>query len=244
MVKIENSVDLAIVVPVMNEEDNVGILAQEIDMAMSNTEMTWECIWVDDMSTDSTRQKLKQLNSKKPQHKYIFHTENFGQSAALATGFRNSNSKYILTLDGDGQNDPASIPDLIQKIIATDADVVNGWRVKRNDSLIRKISSKIGNGFRNLLTKESVRDVGCALRIFKRECVKNIPVFKGMHRYLPTLIRMAGYNNIIEIPVKHRPRERGVTKYGISNRLWVGIADTIAVRWMLCRMVNPTNENE
>ena len=188
MNKPECGVELSIVIPVMNEEENIEILAKEIDSVMADNQLTWECLWVDDMSTDTTRTKLVDLCSKVSLHKYIFHSENYGQSASLATGFRASKAKYILTLDGDGQNDPASIPDLISKIVSTDADVVNGWRQKRNDSIIRKISSKIGNGFRNIITKECVQDVGCALRIFKRECVQDVPVFKGMHRYLPTLI--------------------------------------------------------
>jgi len=236
------NVELNIVIPVMNEEDNVDILAGEIDAAMANCKLKWNCVWVDDMSTDSTRDKLKELYAAKPQHTYLFHDKNYGQSAALATGFQHSTAKYIATLDGDGQNDPASLPDLVNKMLEEDADMVNGWREKRNDNFVRKISSKIGNGFRNKLTREKVRDVGCALRIFKRECIGHVPVFKGMHRYFPTLIRMAGYDKIFEIPVKHRCRERGVTKYGISNRLWVGIADTIAVRWMLIRMSFPQIE--
>jgi len=236
------NVELNIVIPVMNEEDNIEILASEIENAMSGSKLVWNCIWVDDMSTDSTREKLKELNISKPNNLYYFHDRNYGQSAALATGFKHSSAKYIATLDGDGQNDPASLPDLVNEILATDADMVNGWREKRNDNLIRKISSRIGNGFRNRLTNEQVRDVGCALRIFKRDCISHIPVFKGMHRYFPTLVRLGGFTNIHEVPVKHRPRERGVTKYGISNRLWVGIADTIAVKWMLKRMVFPSVE--
>lgn len=236
----ENKSLINIIIPVMNEEENIDILSREITEVMEKTEWKWNCIWVDDFSTDSTRDKLKAINSADPRHKYIFHSQNFGQSAALITGFRNAAAEILVTLDGDGQNAPESIPDVIRMLIEKDADIVNGWRQKRNDNFIRKISSKIANGFRNKLTGESVRDVGCALRAFKRECVQNIPSFKGMHRFFPTLVKLAGYNKIYEVPVVHRPRERGKTKYGINNRLWVGIADTFAVCWMRRRNVYPS----
>lgn len=238
-----DNVELSIVIPVMNEEANIVMLADEIDAAMKKVSLSWNCVWVDDFSTDATRAKIIELCASRPAHKKVFHAANFGQSAALASGFRAGSSRYIATLDGDGQNDPASLPDLVAKMLETDADMVNGWREKRQDNWVRKLSSRIGNGFRNRLTHEKVRDVGCALRIFKREAIAHVPVFKGMHRYLPTLIRLGGFEKIYEVPVNHRNRERGTSKYGINNRLWVGIGDTMAVRWMLKRMVFPTSED-
>ena len=235
----EKKVNVSVIVPVKNEEENILILSDEITQAMEKTEYNWECLWIDDDSNDETKNKLIELNKRDSRHKYSFHDRNYGQSAALSTGFRLAESDIIATLDGDGQNDPACIPDLVEALLKNDADMVNGWREKRIDNSIRKYSSKIANGFRNKLTGESVRDVGCALRVFKKECTREIPVFKGMHRFFPTLVRMSGYSKIIERPVNHRARERGKTKYGINNRLWVGIIDTLAVCWMKGRMVYP-----
>jgi len=233
---------ISIIIPVMNEEDNIAILAGEIKDAMESGSWDWECIWVDDASSDSTVQKLQQLSAEDSRHRIIKHNRNYGQSAALATGFKFAAGGIFVTLDGDGQNDPASIPPLVEKLIAEDADMVNGWREKRRDSIIRKLSSKIANAYRNTLTGENIRDVGCALRAFKRECVEHLPVFKGMHRFFPTLVRIAGHKKILEEPVNHRQRERGKTKYGINNRLWVGIIDTFAVCWMRGRMVYPEGD--
>lgn len=129
------------------------------------------------------------------------------------------------------------------RLLETDADMVNGVRQTRRDSFVRKISSKIGNGFRNRLTHENIVDVGCSLRVFKRRWVRYIPSFKGMHRFLPTLIRIVGGAKIIQMPVNHRPRSHGMTKYGIKNRLGVGFVDTLAVRWMQYRMVIPEIEH-
>jgi dolichol-phosphate mannosyltransferase len=231
--------DISVIVPVKDEEENISILAGEIDAAMAKLNFSWECLWVDDGSTDDTLVKIKEIGKTNPRHRYLSLERNFGQSAAMAAGFKYAHGPILVTLDGDGQNDPADIPMLVNRLISERADMVNGRRKKREDSMIRKLSSRIGNGFRNWATGENVRDVGCSLRAFRRPCVEDVTVFKGMHRFLPTLVRIAGYGRIIEIPVNHRPRERGKTKYGIGNRLWVGLADTLAVRWMQARMVFP-----
>ena len=232
-------VDISIVVPVKDEVENISILGGEIDAIMEKTNFLWECLWVDDGSTDGTLDEIRQLKSRNSHHQFISLTQNFGQSAAMAAGFQHAAGSILVTLDGDGQNDPADIPFLVNRLYAEKADMVNGMRRKREDSVVRKMSSKIANGFRNRITKENVTDVGCSIRAIRKECVEQVPVFKGMHRFLPTLIRMAGYQKIIEVPVNHRPRKRGKTKYGIQNRLWVGLGDTFAVRWMQNRMVYP-----
>jgi len=201
--------------------------------------LPWECIWIDDGSTDTTVGELKKLSACDARHRLVILARNFGQSAALSVGFQNATGDILVTLDGDGQNDPADIPRLIEKLQKHGADMVNGVRQKRHDSFIRKISSRIANNFRDWVTGDSVTDVGCSVRVFKRECVKGIPVFKGMHRFLPTLVRMQGYTHIMESLVNHRPRVRGKTKYGIQNRLWVGLADLAAVKWMQSRLVFP-----
>jgi dolichol-phosphate mannosyltransferase len=239
---LDNNCLISIIVPVMNEVDNIVPLANEITAVMEGTRWRWECVWIDDFSSDGTGDKLREFCRADLRHKVFFHEKNYGQSAALASGFRKAEGDIFVTLDGDGQNDPGSIPAVVKKLITEQADLVNGRRKNRADNLIRKISSRIGNGFRNILTGEKISDVGCALRAFRRECTFNVPVFRGMHRYFPTLVRISGYGKILEEPVNHRPRERGRTKYGISNRLWVGIADTIAVCWMKRRMVFPRIE--
>jgi dolichol-phosphate mannosyltransferase len=231
--------DISIIVPVKDEEKNISVLAGEINAAMEKINLSWECVWVDDGSTDYTLREIKSLNYASPHHHWVSLAKNFGQSAAMAAGFQNASGSLLVTLDGDGQNDPADIPALVNRLISDGADLVNGWRKTREDSIVRKISSKIANAYRNKMTKENIKDVGCSLRAFRRECVEHVPVFKGMHRFLPTLIRIAGFEKIVEMPVNHRPRKQGKTKYGIHNRLWVGLADTVAVYWMQRRMVFP-----
>ncbi|HNS77980.1 MAG TPA: glycosyltransferase family 2 protein [Syntrophorhabdus sp.] len=232
-------VAVSIIIPVKDEGENIDILGNEINMAMENVTLPWECIWIDDGSTDTTVGELKKLSACDARHRLVILARNFGQSAALSVGFQNATGDILVTLDGDGQNDPADIPRLIEKLQKHGADMVNGVRQKRHDSFIRKISSRIANNFRDWVTGDSVTDVGCSVRVFKRECVKGIPVFKGMHRFLPTLVRMQGYTHIMESLVNHRPRVRGKTKYGIQNRLWVGLADLAAVKWMQSRLVFP-----
>jgi glycosyltransferase involved in cell wall biosynthesis len=206
---------------------------------MKNVNLSWEGIWIDDGSTDTPASELKKLNEKDFHHRFLLLVRNFGQSAALSVGFQDARGDIIATLDGDGQNDPADIPRLIEVLQKNEADMVNGIRHKRHDSFIRKISSKIANNFRDWVTGDKVTDVGCSVRVFKLKCVRRIPLFKGMHRFFPTLVKMQGYTRIIEYPVNHRPRMRGKTKYGIQNRLWVGLADLAAVKWMQKRLVFP-----
>ncbi len=234
----EQTVDVSVVVPVKNEQECVAELAREVTEGMEAAGVPWECVWVNDGSTDGTLGVLQEICEKDPRHRWLDLERNYGQSGAMSVGFRAARGAVIASMDGDGQNDPHDYPRLLERLRQGDADMVNGIRQKRQDSFVRKISSKLANGFRNRMTRESVTDVGCAIRVFRKECFSNIPVFKGMHRFFPTLVRMQGFR-ITEIPVNHRPRTQGVTKYGINNRLWVGIADTFAIRWMLWRMVFP-----
>ncbi len=206
---------------------------------MQQLETSWECLWIDDGSEDETPELLKRLSDSDLHHRFISFSRNYGQSAAFTSGFSNARGRVFITMDGDGQNDPAEIPRLLETLRTQKCDMVQGWREKRDDNFIRKISSKIGNGFRNWVTQDNIRDVGCSMRAFNRECVDNILAFKGMHRFLPTLVKINGYENIVEIPVKHRARFRGQTKYGISNRLFVGLKDSYAVKWMKSRLVKP-----
>ncbi len=229
--KNNSKIDVSIVIPIMNEEENASPLAKEVNDAFKNSDLIWECIWIDDGSTDASNKILAELAQNDSHHKLITFEENAGQSAAFHAGFHAANGNIIATIDGDRQNDPADIPVLIEKIINSDWDMVNGYRAKRQDNWIRKFVSKIGNGVRNAITGKTVRDVGCSTRAFKRECVQELPCFKGMHRFLPTLVQMKGYR-ITEVPVNHRQRELGKSKYTTWNRMWVGIADVLGVLWL------------
>lgn len=221
---------LSVVIPVHNESENIAPLAAELEAALS-TLPAWECLWVDDSSTDDSVTLMQALARRDPRHRLLLFPERRGQTAALLAGFRAARGEYVAGLDGDRQNDPADLPRLLEYARAGDWDMVNGVRARRHDSLVRKISSRIANGFRNWVTGDRVTDVGCSVRVLRRSFVPEIPPLNGMHRFLPTLIRMAG-GRVTEQPVAHRPRAAGRPKYGINNRLWVGIADTFAVRWM------------
>ncbi|MBU0485136.1 MAG: glycosyltransferase family 2 protein [Proteobacteria bacterium] len=214
----------------MNEEESIPSLGREVSEAFGTHDWAWECIWVDDCSKDQSRDQLRQLALADPHHRFISFQKNAGQSAALWAGFKESRGAVIATLDGDGQNDPADLPRLVEQLEKGGADMVNGYRQIRSDSILRKIASRIGNGARNMLTGKTVSDVGCSTRCFKRECVELMPPFAGMHRFLPTLVALHGFR-FDEVPVNHRPRLLGQTKYSINNRLWVGLYDLLGVRW-------------
>jgi len=227
---------VSLIIPVKDEGANILDLAAEITAAFEPYAWDWECVWVDDGSQDETLPHLRSLHSRDTRHTYVAFDRNHGQTAALLAGFRTARGQLLATLDGDGQNHPADLPAMIQSLLANQADLVNGVRVERQDDWIRKLSSRLGNGFRNWLTHEQVTDVGCSLRAFRRECVATFPPFEGLHRFFPTLVRMQGWR-IIEVPVRHRPRRQGTTKYGIRNRLWKGFVDAWAVRWMQWRQI-------
>lgn len=231
--------ELSIVIPVRNEVDSVSRLADEIDAAFAESASSWESIWVDDGSNDGTLPALKMLHARNPdRHHYVTLARSCGQSAALSVGIEHARGRIIATLDGDLQNDPAELPRLIRMLERGKADMVTGVRTGRRDDFVRRVSSRIANSFRNSITGDRIQDVGCSLRAFYRECVADVPVFNGMHRFLPTLVRMHGFA-VVEVPVGHRPRQFGRTKYGVHNRLWRGIADCLAVRWMQARAVHP-----
>lgn len=224
---------LSLVIPVHNEAGNVLALAEEIDRALESLD-TWECIWVDDASTDATRRTLEEGLRARPRHRLLFFDSHQGQTAALLAGWRAARHAFVAGLDGDGQNDPADLPRLLRLALDSGLDMVNGVRRERRDGRMRRISSRIANGFRNRLTGERITDVGCSVRLLRREFVASIPPYRHMHRFLPTFVRLAG-GKIGEADVAHRKRTAGRTKYGINNRLWTGILDTLAVRWIISR---------
>lgn len=233
---LSNKPYISIIIPIKDEVENIEPLSDEVTQALKGFEKSWECIWVDDGSTDGSIEALRALNKRDPRHTILSLKHNYGQSTAMVAGFRSARGELIATLDGDSQNDPADLPMLIEKLESGNFDMVNGFRQKRRDTIVRKISSKIANNFRTKITGESVSDVGCSIRVFKRKCLDGVPEFEGMHRFLPTLIYMRNYK-ITEVPVNHRPRVKGKTKYGINNRLWVGLIDTFAVRWYRSRLI-------
>jgi glycosyltransferase involved in cell wall biosynthesis len=223
---------LSVVVPFYNEADNVEPLHRELDAAVGEVAGGVEFLYVDDGSRDGTRERLLGLAKRDPRIRVLRIEPNSGQSAAFQTGFQAARGEVTVTLDGDLQNDPADIPRLLAAL--EHADVVNGVRQERRDGFVRKLSSRIGNGFRNLVTRESVTDVGCSLRAVRTVYAKRVKLFRGMHRFLPTLLRLEGAT-VTEIPVRHRPRRHGSSKYGIGNRAFVGFVDVLAVRWMQSR---------
>ncbi|MDR3570214.1 MAG: glycosyltransferase family 2 protein [Syntrophobacteraceae bacterium] len=231
--------NISIVIPVKDEEENILSLAREVESAMEGESTEWECIWVDDGSSDASLLQLQKLARENPRHRYISFERNAGQSAALWAGFGEARAPIIATIDGDGQNDPADIPALFRKVQSGEADMANGYRAHRQDDLKRKISSVLGNGFRTWLTGKTVRDAGCSTRVFRRECMESAPRFAGMHRFVPTLAAMQGFT-LTETPVNHRPRIKGSSKYSISNRLWVSLMDILGLFWLRKRALRYT----
>ena len=227
---------LSVVVPVMNEIDNVEPLISEIVDVLRGREQ-FEIIYVDDGSTDGTQARLVELTKTYTELRVFGHKVCSGQSVAIATGVCNAKAPLIVTLDGDGQNDPADIPILLMHARASDdmeQTMVVGWRVKRRDTFIRRLSSMIANSIRSKMLKDKTLDTGCGLKIFPRDAFMKMPQFNHMHRFLPALMIRSG-GQVISAEVNHRDRERGVSKYGVWNRLWVGILDIHGVMWLISR---------
>ena len=220
---------LSVVVPFCDERENAAPLHAELASALADVAGGIELIYVDDGSRDGTGDVLAQLAARDARVRVLSFAENAGQTAALAAGFRAARGELIATLDGDGQNDPADLPRLIAAL--AQADVANGVRTHRRDAWHRRLSSRVANGVRNWATGERVTDVGCSLRVMRASFVRRVTLYRGMHRFLPTLLGMEGAR-VVELPVSHRPRRAGASKYGIGNRLFVGLADLLAVRWM------------
>lgn len=227
--------DLTIVVPVFNEAESLPRLHEEITAALAPADLTFEVLYVNDGSTDESPRVLRDLADSDPRIRIVRLRRNSGQTAAFGAGFRAARGRWMATLDADLQNDPADLPRMLAEL--EDCDIVCGIRTERHDSWVRRVSSRIANSVRNRLTHESVTDVGCSLRVFRSHLARDLPLFTGMHRFLPTLLLLQG-GNLREIPVRHRPRIHGQSKYGIHNRLWVGLADLFAVRWMQKRWID------
>ncbi|HYC59969.1 MAG TPA: glycosyltransferase family 2 protein [Thermoanaerobaculia bacterium] len=228
--------DLSVVFPVYNEEENIPLLLREIAAALQGRGWTYEIVAVDDGSTDRSLEVLGASRTVHPTLRVLALHKNSGQTAALDAAWRAARGRMVVSLDADLQNDPADIPAMVRKLEETGSDMVIGVRVNRQDTWSRKMQSRIGNGVRNWITGDQITDTGCSLKLVKREAIDRVRLFTGMHRFLPTLVRYAGYK-VVEMPVNHRARQFGVSKYGAMNRAFRGLTDCFAVRWMGTRML-------
>jgi dolichol-phosphate mannosyltransferase len=225
--------DLSVVVPVHNEEENIAPLFTEIVHTL-DARFDYEVIYIDDGSTDSTLDRLLALKRNQSHLRVVTHTPRSGQSTALYTGAKLARASWIATLDGDGQNDPADIPRLLTKrdeLRKPRLGLLAGWRRERQDNWRRRISGQVANSVRARMLRDGTPDTGCGLKLFRREAFMALPYFDHMHRFLPALMLRAGWK-VISVEVTHRPRIRGTSKYGVHNRLWVGIVDLLGVAWL------------
>ena len=225
-----NAPAVSVIVPVFNEQENMSILQSELKTALG--EIDHEIIFVDDGSSDRTVERI----ATGPNIRVIRFQKNTGQSAAIYAGLQAGRGATAVLIDGDLQNDPADIPRLLAEI-ERGADLVCGYRVKRKDTVVKRLTSRIANAVRSRFTKDGVRDTGCTLKAMRRECVSAVVPFKGMHRFIPALVKGAGYR-LVEIPVNHRPRRFGQSKYGLANRALRATIDMFGVRWLLSRRLN------
>ncbi len=220
---------LSVVIPVFNEAESLGPLWAELQPVLDGLRRSYEVIFVDDGSEDGSWEVLLSLHGQDPHVRLIRLRRNAGETAATDAGFRAAEGEVVVTMDSDLQNDPQDIPVLLDYLPTWDAAC--GWRARREDSWVRRVSSRIANAVRNALTGDEVRDSGCTFRAIRRECLTDLRLYSGFHRFLPTLLRLEGYR-VIEVPVNHRPRRFGRSKYGIRNRMLRGLYDLLIVRWM------------
>ena len=226
---------LSVVVPVHNERDNIVPLIEEIVAALRGR-LALEIVYVDDASRDDSAAVLREARTRFPELRVLRHLSQCGQSTAVRNGVKAARGAWIATLDGDGQNDPADIPKLLAARDAGEAAVkcYAGWRVDRRDDALKRVSSRVANAVRSRILRDATPDTGCGLKLFEREAFLELPYFDHMHRFLPALFQRAGWQ-VRSLPVNHRPRTRGVSKYGMWNRLWVGIVDLRGVGWLIRR---------
>ena len=225
--------DLSVVVPIFNEEENIEELVHEITHSLED--INFEIIVVDDKSSDGSLQILQKIKKTNARLRVVKHSRNYGQSFAVRSGIKHAKSEWIATLDGDGQNDPNDIPNLYRALIKNNTSenkvLIAGHRVKRKDSWLKKFSSKYANILRSKILKDQVPDTGCGLKLFSRDFFLDLPSFDLMHRYIPALFISRG-GKVLSVEVNHRPRVKGSSKYGFNNRFWVGIKDILGVLWL------------
>lgn len=229
---------ISVVIPIKDERDNLLALTDQLVKVLQGREESknapFEIIYVDDGSTDGSSEILDRLASEHRAVTVLHFDRNYGQSAGFDAGFKRSSGALVVTMDGDLQNDPEDIGLLLS--YANDYDLVCGWRTERHDTVMRKISSRVANVVRNAVTGDRVHDTGCSLKVFRRRVIDRLPLFNGMHRFFPALALMHGFT-VTEVPVRHHPRRHGISKYGVGNRLFKGLYDLMAVRWMHSRVL-------
>jgi len=231
--------ELSIVIPAFNEAENVPLLAEELRKELGAAGLEgFEVVFVDDGSTDETAVRVRVEARRDPRFRLLRLARNGGESAATEAGLRRARGRILVVMDADLQNPPADVPRLVGAVRSGATDCACGWRTARGegDGPFRRLQSRVANAIRNALSGEDIRDSGCTFRAFRRECVERIKLFRGMHRFLPTLIRLEGFR-VTEIPVGNRPRVHGRSKYGMWNRAFAALRDLFAVRWMRTRVV-------
>lgn len=228
------SLDLSLVIPTFNEEENLPLLWSEVRDALDATGLRYEVVFVDDGSQDLSAEIIREFHDRDPRARLVRLKANAGETAATDAGFKVARGRYVVTMDADLQHDPRDIPELLSHLERWDA--VTARRVKREDSWTKRIASRIANRVRNAVSQDDIRDSGCTFRAFRRECLRGLVLYRGFHRFIPTLLRMQGYR-VVEVPMSHRPRRFGRSKYGIWNRAWIALKDLLVVRWMRDRQL-------
>ncbi len=223
------SIHYSVIIPIKNEEENITDLIDELEPVMKKLGHPWELLCIDDGSSDSSLSILLRLCKEKNYLRVISFSKNYGQSSAFAAGFSLARGEFVITLDGDGQNDPADIPKLTAAI--PDCDMVVGWRIHRKDTWKKRLTSKCSNFIRSRVCKDGMHDTGCSLKVYRKSALQKIKLYNGMHRFLPALFIIEGFR-VREVPVNHRPRSKGVTKYHFFNRSIGPFLDLFAVWWM------------
>ena len=231
MPRMDPAPHLSLVIPAYNEQENVPTLLRRVEAALQQVQRPFEVIIIDDGSTDGTPRLLEEAMREKPWLRVLRMNRNSGQSAAFESGFEAARGRVIATIDADLQNDPEEILRLLPLLDERNVDMITGWRKERQDSAFRRWQSRQANRIRNWITGETVQDSASSLKIYRAQAIKGIKLFRGAHRYFPTLVKMRGYT-VYETPVKHSQRFAGTAKYGFGNRAFVGLFDLFGVRWM------------
>src|SRR3989454_9356338 len=228
--------DLSVVIPVYNEEDNLPLLWPELRSVLEAEGLAFEVVFVDDGSRDRSAEIVRSFREADPRVRLVRLKANGGETAATDAGFKAARGRRVVVMDADLQNDPRDIPMLLSHLDHWDA--ATGWRVQRErgDNFVRRAASRIANRIRNWVSDEAIQDSGCTFRAFRRECLRGLVLYRGLHRFIPTLLKMRGYR-VVEVPVSHRPRRFGRTKYGVLNRAFVAFVDLLVVRWMTARLL-------
>ncbi len=236
---------LSFVIPMHNESGNCATLIEEINAMAAPRWEDYEILCIDDASTDNTLTLLQDLSIRIPRVVIIAFAANCGQSTALCAGIRAARGELIVTLDGDGQNDPADVPAMVDLLLAKKEDnvcMVAGWRKDRKDTFWRRLSSKVANRVRSFLLRDNTPDTGCGLKVFYRQTFMDLPWFDHMHRFLPSLVQRGG-GRVLSVEVRHRPRRHGKSHYGTLDRLRVGVVDLLGVAWLQRRYKIPVLRN-